>query len=154
MIIAQRMSVDVPRERVWDFMMDVPAVGNCVPGVESIAEQPDGSYVGVVRVSIGPVAARLEGVLTLAERDREAWRARMDIRAADRRIGGTVNAKVSMELESRADGGTDVNLHTDAAILGRLGQFGQAVIKRQADQLMAGFAKNMSRALAGDGPTS
>jgi len=153
-IIDQRMSVDVPRERVWDFMMDVPAVGGCVPGIESVAEQPDGSYLGVVRVRVGPVAARLEGVLRLAERDRETWRARMDIRASDRRIGGTVNATVSMELELRADGGTDVTLHTDAAILGRLGQFGQAVIKQQADQLMAGFAKNMSRALAGDLPTS
>ena len=151
MIIDQRMSVEAPRERVWEFMMDVPAVGACVPGVESVVAQPDGTFLGVLRVKVGPIAARLEGTLRLAERDRDAWRARMDVQAADRRLGGTVSAKMTLQLLSRDDGGTDVAMHTDAAVLGRLGQFGQAVIKRQADQLMAEFAKNMSRALAGAG---
>jgi hypothetical protein len=32
--------------------------------------------------------------------------------------------------------------------LGKLGQFGQAIIKRQADQLLAEFGRNVSRALA------
>ena len=148
MIIDQRLSVEAPRERVWEFMMDVPAVGACVPGVESIAPQPDGTYLGVLRVKVGPIAARLEGVLTLAERDQTAWRARMDVQAADRRLGGTVNAKMTMRLEPGATGGTDVVMHTDAAVLGKLGQFGQAVIKRQADQLMAEFGRNMTRAIA------
>lgn len=151
MIIDQRISVDAPPDRVWDFMMDVPAVGACVPGVESVAAQADGSYLGVLRVKVGPIAARLEGVLKLAERDRDAWRARMDVQAADRRLGGTVSAKMTLQLEPREAGGTDVLMHTDAAVLGKLGQFGQAVIKRQADQLMAEFGKNMSRALAGVG---
>jgi carbon monoxide dehydrogenase subunit G len=150
-IIDQRMSVEAPRERVWDFMMDIPSVGACIPGIESVAARPDGTYLGVLRVKVGPVAARLEGVLRLAERDRDAWRARMDIQAADRRLGGTVSAKMTLQLETGAAGGTDVVMHTDAAVLGKLGQFGQAVIKRQADQLMAEFAKNMSRALAGAG---
>jgi len=147
-IIDQRVSVEASRERVWDFMMDVPAVGACVPGVETIASQPDGSYVGVLRVKVGPIAARLEGTLSLAERDRDAWRARMEIRAADRRLGGTVSANMTMQLEVGAAGGTDIRVHTEAAVLGKLGQFGQAVIKRQADQLMAEFGKNVSRALA------
>jgi hypothetical protein len=150
-IIDQRISIDAPPERVWDFMMDVPAVGACVPGVDSVVAQPDGTYLGVLRVKVGPIAARLEGVLRLAERDRDTWRARMDVQAADRRLGGTVSAKMTMQLETRADGGTDVAIHTDAAVLGRLGQFGQAVIRRQADQIMSEFAKNMSRALTGAG---
>jgi carbon monoxide dehydrogenase subunit G len=150
-IIDQRISVDAPPDRVWDFMMDVPAVGACVPGVESVAAQADGTYAGVLRVKVGPISARLEGVLRLAERDRDAWRARMDVQAADRRLGGNVSAKMTLQLEPRATGGTDVVMHTDAAVLGKLGQFGQAVIKRQADQVMAEFAKNMTRALAGVG---
>jgi len=148
-IIDQRISLDAAPERVWDFMMDVPAVGACVPGVESVTAQPDGTYRGVLRVKVGPIAARLEGLLTLAERDREAMRARMDVQAADKKLGGNVSAKMTMQLAPRADGGTDVSMHTDAAVLGRLGQFGQAVIKRQADQIMAEFAKNMARALSG-----
>ncbi|MGH2492290.1 MAG: SRPBCC family protein [Candidatus Limnocylindria bacterium] len=148
MIIEQRITVDAPPDRVWEFLMDVPAVGNCVPGVEAITRQGGDRYSGVLRVRIGPISARLEGTMTLAERDRDGLRARMDAQGSDRLIGGAVSAKMTMRLEPRADGGTDLAVHTDAAVLGKLGQFGQAIIKRQADQLMAEFARNVSRALA------
>ncbi len=147
MIIEQRITLDAAADRVWELMMDVPAVGRCVPGVESVAPLDADRYAGVLRVKVGPISARLEGTLTLAERDRDAWRARMDAQASDRRVGGTVTAKMSMRLEPLADGRTDLAVHTDAAVLGKLGQFGQAVIKRVADQLMAEFARNVSRAL-------
>lgn len=148
MIIDQRITIAAPPERVWDFMMDVPAVGRCVPGVESVTPLDATSYTGVLQVRIGPISARLEGKLALAERDREHWQARMDVQANDRRIGGTVTAKMTMRLEPLPDGRTDLAVHTDAAVLGKLGQFGQAVIKRQADQIMAEFARNVSKALA------
>ncbi len=148
MIIDQRITIAAPLERVWDFMMDVPAVGRCVPGVESVTPLDATSYTGVLQVRIGPISARLEGKLALAERDREHWQARMDVQANDRRIGGTVTAKMTMRLEPLPDGRTDLAVHTDAAVLGKLGQFGQAVIKRQADQIMAEFARNVSKALA------
>lgn len=148
MIFEHRITVDAPRERVWDFLMDVPAVGKCVPGVESVTPQADDRYTGVLRVKIGPISARLEGTMTLAERDRELWRARMDAQGSDRRIGGAVAAKMTMRLDPRPDGGTDIAVHTDASVLGKLGQFGQAIIKRQADQMLAEFGRNVSHALA------
>lgn len=148
MIIEQRISLDAPPDRVWDFLMDVPAVGKCVPGVEAVTPLDNDRYNGVLRIRIGPISARLEGTMTLAERDADGMRARMDARGTDRRIGGAVSAKMTMRLEKRADGGTDLAVHTDAAVLGKLGQFGQAVIKRQADQLLAEFARNVSRVLA------
>lgn len=147
MIIDQRVTIAAPVERVWDFMTDVPAVGRCVPGAEAVTPAGEGVYRGTLQVRVGPVSVRLEGKLTLAERDRDAWRARMDVEAADRRLAGAVSAKMTMRLTPLADGRTEFAVHTDAAVLGKLGQFGQAVIKRQADQLMGEFAKNVSRAL-------
>jgi len=76
----------------------------------------------------------------------------MDVKAADRRLGGTVSAKMTMRLEPATAGGTELHVHTDAAVLGKLGQFGQAVIKRQADNLVAEFARNVSSRLAGGDP--
>jgi len=154
LIIDQRISIDAPLERVWSFMLDVPAVGSCVPGVEQVTTQGDGAYVGVLRVKVGPISVRLEGTLRLAEVDEAGRRARMDVHASDRRLGGAVNAKMSMRLEPLASGGTELAFTTDAAVLGKLGQFGQAVIKRQADQLMAEFARNVSRALVSVGPVA
>src|SRR3989442_3687611 len=97
---------------------------------------------------MAPISARLGGTMTLAERDRDTWRARMDAQGSDRRIGGAVSAKMTMRLEPRPDGGTDLAVHTDAAVLGKLGPFGQAIIKRQAGQLLADFAGNVNARLA------
>ena len=43
------------------------------------------------------------------------------------------------------EGQTEVKIATDLAVMGRLGEFGQAVIKRKADQLMGDFAECLAR---------
>jgi carbon monoxide dehydrogenase subunit G len=60
-----------------------------------------------------------------------------------------VNAKATMTLVPKGDAETELQIHTDASILGKLGEFGQAVMRRKADQVMAEFAANMSRELSG-----
>jgi carbon monoxide dehydrogenase subunit G len=150
MIIDQNVMIAAPAEKVWDFMMDVPAVSTCVPGVEEINEVSPDVYKGILGVKVGPVAVRLEGQVTLVEQDRENWLARMDIEATDRRIRGAVNAKAWMKLYPKEDGQTGLLIHTDASIFGKLGQFGQAVLRKKADQILAEFAANMSRKLTGE----
>ena len=148
MIIDQNVTIPAPAERVWDFMMDVPQVSTCVPGVESVAQISDDKYNGVIGIKIGPVALHMKGEVTLVEQNRDEWTARMDVEATDRRIPGNVNAKAWMRLAPREDGQTELAIHTEASILGKLGQFGQAVMKKKADQIVAEFARNMAAKLA------
>ena len=56
----------------------------------------------------------------------------------DRRVTGTLAL-------AEKDGQTEVKIATDLAVMGRLGEFGQAVIKRKADQLMGDFAECLAR---------
>lgn len=145
MIVDQRVTIPASVERVWEFMMDVPAVSRCVPGVESVQEIDPDTYAGALKVKVGPIGVRLEGRVIMAERDEAARRARMDLQAADKRISGAVNAKMTMTLTPAATSGqTDLAIHTDAAIMGKLGEFGQAVMRKKADQIMAEFARNLS----------
>jgi carbon monoxide dehydrogenase subunit G len=149
MLIDHRMTVAAPPERVWAFMMDIPAVSHCVPGIDAVARIDDETYSGVMSVRVGPIAVKLDGRVILAERDEAARQARMDLQAADKRINGAVNARMRMQL-SPADGGdkTDVEIHTDANVMGKLGEFGQAVIRKKADQIVQEFANNLSAAVA------
>lgn len=149
MILDQTVTVQAPVERVWEFMMDVPAVSRCVPGVESFEQLDADTYQGALKVKVGPIGVRLQGKVTVAERDRENLRSRLDVTAAEKRIASTVNAKATMTLVPKGDAETEVRIHTDAAILGKLGEFGQAVMRRKANQVMAEFAANMSRELSG-----
>jgi uncharacterized protein len=151
-LIDHRITVPAPPEQVWAFMMDVPAVSQCVPGVEGVARIDDETYSGVMRVRVGPIQVRLDGRVILAERDKATRQARMDLKAADKRLNGAVNAKMRLQLWAADDGRqTDVEIRTDANVMGKLGEFGQAVIRKKADQIVQEFATNLSAAVTARG---
>jgi carbon monoxide dehydrogenase subunit G len=147
MLIDHRITVPAPPERVWAFMMDIPAVSRCVPGLDNVARIDDQTYSGVMSVRVGPIAVKLDGRVLLAERDDAAHHARMDLQAADKRVNGAVNAKMRMQLASAADNQTDLAINTDANVMGKLGEFGQSVIRKKADQILHEFANNLSAAV-------
>jgi carbon monoxide dehydrogenase subunit G len=148
-IVDQRVIIAAPVDQAWDFLMDVAAVGRCVPGVESIQQIDEDNYAGTLHVRIGPISLNLEGRLVIAERDPEQRRMQLNVEAADRRIRGAVNARTTIRLEEVSANRTDLVVHTDAAILGKLGEFGQAVMHKKADQIIGQFAQNVSRQLEG-----
>jgi carbon monoxide dehydrogenase subunit G len=142
MIIDQTTTIPAPVEQVWDFVMDIPAVSRCVPGVEAFEPLDDDTFAGTLKVKVGPVTVRLEGRIVVAERDRDGLSSRLEITAKERRIASSVSATTTLTLVPKADGATELHVHTDASILGKLGEFGQSVMRRKADQIMAEFAKN------------
>ena len=147
MTFSQECVIPVARERLWDFLMDVPQVGRCVPGVESIEAVNGSAYKGGLKVQVGPIRLSLQGAITVEEADRDAGRARMRAEANDRRLGGGIRARLILTL-SPVDAGTRVTIDTDLAVLGKIGEFGHPVIKKKADALLEEFARNLRTTLA------
>ena len=137
--------IPAPRERVWDFMQDLKSVGQCVPGVENMEAPGENRYHGAMRIKVGPIALKLEGELALEERDASIATTRMRAEAADKRVGGSVQARVTMQATEVSLSETELMVRTEAVVLGRLGEFGQPVMRKKADQIMAEFAANVSR---------
>ena len=148
MIFSQECVIPVERERLWNFLMDVPRVARCVPGVETVEAVDDHSYKGRLGVRIGPIRLSLDGTMAVEERDPSAWRARIRADANDRRLGGGIRARLSLTLSPAADG-TLLHIETDLAVLGKIGEFGQPVIRKKADTLLEEFARNLEAALGG-----
>lgn len=142
MIIESTTTIPAPVERVWDFVMDIPAVSRCMPGVEAFERVDDDTFAGTLKVKVGPVTVRLEGRIVVAERDRDGLTSRLEITARERRIASSVSATTILTLIPTADRSTEMRVHTDASILGKLGEFGQSVMRRKADQMVAEFARN------------
>jgi carbon monoxide dehydrogenase subunit G len=143
----QECTIPVARERLWDFLMDVPAVSRCVPGVGAVEALGDNAYQGGLEVKVGPIRLLLQGTITVEEQDRSEWRARMRAEANDRRLGGGIRARMRLTLLP-AEAGTRVRIDTDLAVLGKIGEFGQPVIRSKADTLLEEFARNLGAALA------
>ena len=146
MTFTQECVIPVERERLWDFLMDVPKVGRCVPGVETIEAVDGSAYRGGLKVQVGPIRLALEGTITVEEADGTAGRARMRADANDRRLGGGIRARLSLTL-SPAEAGTRVQIDTDLAVLGKIGEFGQPLIKKKADAILEEFVRNVRATL-------
>jgi carbon monoxide dehydrogenase subunit G len=147
MTFTQECTIPVARERLWDFLMQVPRVAHCVPGVEAVEAVDGGAYRGRFKIQIGPIRLSLEGTVTVEAQDRDAGQARMRAEASDQRLGGGIRARLGLAL-APVEGGTHLKIDTDLAILGKIGEFGQPVIKKKADALLAEFAQNLQSMLA------
>jgi carbon monoxide dehydrogenase subunit G len=139
--------VAAPADRVWAAVMDVPTAARCVPGVGAVTAASDGTFTGSLPVSIGPVHLVLDGVIQVTARDDAARRGSLKADAKDTRLGGTVRATVDLSLRE-VDGGCELSIDSDVQIAGRIGEFGQPVIKRKADQILAAFAACLGRSAA------
>jgi uncharacterized protein len=143
----QHCVVPVERQRLWDFLMDVPSVARCVPGVDTVEAVEGGAYRGGLKVQVGPIRLSLEGTITVESADAAAGHARMRAEANDRRLGGGIRARLALSL-APAEAGTRVQIDTDLAVLGRIGEFGQPVIRKKADALLEEFVRNVRSTLA------
>ncbi|TMC70372.1 MAG: hypothetical protein E6J13_09360 [Chloroflexi bacterium] len=137
-------TVAAPRDKVWARLMDIPAAARCVPGVASVRPNGKDKYLGTLAVQIGPVRLVLDGDFAIIARDETAGTASIRADAKDSRVGGAIRATMNLALAEQK-GETEVRIGTDLTVIGRLGEFGQAVIKRKADQLMQDFAECLAR---------
>lgn len=132
----------------WPRVTDVPEIARCVPGVEGVTAAGPDRYRGAVKVAVGPVRLRLEGDIVVTKRDEAAGEAAMRLEAADKGIGGNVRADLRMTLTDNGSG-SELRMVTEATLAGRIGDLGQPIVKRKADQVVAEFAKCLERSFGG-----
>ena len=145
----QSAQIPVAREPLWDFLMDVPKVAKSLPGVESVSKIDDTTYEGALKVRVGPISLNLQGKIIVEEQDRENWRATLRAEAKDRMAAGAVSGKTLMILKELGSNQSELVVETDVNILGKIGEFGQPIIRKKADSLLKEFVENIKKQLVG-----
>ena len=128
--------------------MDVPKVAKSLPGVESVSKIDDTTYQGTLTVRVGPIKLNLQGKIILEEQNKEAWRAALRAEAKDRMAAGAVNGKTTMNLKEISANLTELVVETDVNILGKIGEFGQPIIRKKADSMLKEFVDNIKKQLS------
>lgn len=146
----QKATIPVGREPLWEFLMDVPKVAKSLPGVESVKQLDETTYEGTLKVRVGPIGLNLTGKIILEQRDKQNWKAALRAEAADRMAAGAVRGKTSMQLRELGPNQTELEVETDVNILGKIGEFGQPIIRKKADQMLKEFVENIKKQLAGN----
>jgi aerobic carbon-monoxide dehydrogenase small subunit len=141
-----RFDVPFPPDRVWEFMLDLPAVASCLPGAS--VESHDGDRVkGRIAVKFGPMSAAFVGAAKL-ERNAAAKSAVLRGAGQDTLSQSRATGDVAYRLEPLGSGATRVHVELLYALQGPLAQFSRSGLVRDfVRRMIADFGANVTRRL-------
>ena len=151
--IEERFEVKAPVERVWQYLIDPQRVVQCLPGAELLELRDDGTFLGSIKVKVGPLSMSYKGQGKFTEINEETHQVRMVGDA--REVGGSGSTKVSMlsTVSTLASGGCEVLVNADIDLVGKIVQFGRGRIEEVSRQMFRQFSTCVRQQLeAGDEP--
>ena len=151
MEITDSFRVSTPIDETWKVLLDIERIAPCLPGAK--LEEIDGDeFRGYVKVKVGPITAQYKGTAKLAEVDEAQRRILIDASGRDTRGQGNASAKILVTMTGD-DAGTDVSVHTDLSITGKVAQFGRGVLGDVSAKLLGQFVERLEAdVLGGDHP--
>lgn len=137
--IEERIVINAPVERVWQFLLDPEQVVQCLPGATYDGAESEHVFLGHMKVKVGPVTTLFAGKATMSEIDAVARSIKILGEGKDKNGAGT--AKLTMHGSVVAvDGGSELRVVADVDIAGKLVTFGRGLIKAVSAQLFKQFS--------------
>jgi aerobic carbon-monoxide dehydrogenase small subunit len=143
-----------PADRVFAHFADVRAVAAAIPGLvvtQASANHAEGSFT----VALGPITARFRGEAEIS-RDEAARSGRILAAGGDLASRSRARGAIDYCVAPGASGaGSTVELQVGYSLTGLLAQLGRpGLIEAVAGRLIADFAQNLERQLAGQSATA
>ena len=148
-----RYALPAPVETVWAAIEDIETVALCIPGVVRVQREDADRYAGALRIKVGPISLELGGLVTVELLDATARTLRFLGEAKDRRVPGQIKSRATLIVTAHADGGSELYLHSDTHIMGKIGEFGQPVVRKKTEQVLQAFSENLAQRLGQDAGT-
>src|SRR4051812_9702889 len=92
--IEERFEVKAPVDQVWRYLIDPARVVQCLPGAELLESQDERTFLGAIKVKVGPLSMSYKGKATFVEVNEQAHQVRMVGEAHE--VGGSGSTKITM----------------------------------------------------------
>jgi carbon monoxide dehydrogenase subunit G len=148
MEFTNEFDVQAPVDQVWRTLLDLERVAPAMPGAQVLEKVDDDNYKVAIKVKVGPMSMQYKGDVEIAEKDEQAHRAVLKVKAREARGQGNATADVTMQLEDRGDA-THVTQNASVQLAGRAAAMGGSVIQEVSGKLVDKFAANLGEMLAG-----
>ena len=152
MHIEQSFAVRADPDRTFAFLLDVNQVASCIPGVSSVEARGTDTFLGTLRVKVGPIGVTYRGTATITARDPVARRATVSAEGTEGVGAGRVRAMAVMTVVPEGSGSL-VAMTTELEIAGRLAQFGRGIIEGVAKRIVGQMADCIRKQLEDADPS-
>lgn len=153
-----RYSIPASPQAVWDALHDEAVLARSIPGCETVQKISDTEFKASATIKIGPVKARFEGRVQLAQRTPEPGFSHALTLKGEGQGGaaGFARGESDVRLAPEPGGKTALEYDAKAIVGGRLAQLGQRLIdgaaKSIADEFFAKFTADMTARAAESAP--
>ena len=150
MKIQNEIEVSAPPDDLFEVLSDVERVAPLLPGATLEGKEDDDTYVGTVKVKVGPISVSYRGTIYFQELDHEARRAVM--RASGQEINGQGSTEATITATvSGSDSTSVLTMDTDMEVRGKVAQFGRGAIGNVSQKILDQFARNLEAQVLGGG---
>ena len=141
MELTNEFRVERPVDETWNVLTDVERIAPALPGAQ-LQEIEGDEYRGIVKVKVGPITAQYKGKATFVEKDDVNHKAVLKAEGRDTKGQGNASAMITATLEP--DGtGTQVKVHTDLTVTGKVAQFGRGIMADVSTKLLNQFVEQL-----------
>jgi uncharacterized protein len=138
--IEEKFEVQAPVERVWKYLIDPAKVVVCIPGAELLESQDERTFLGAVKVKVGPVTMAYKGLVKFAELDERDHQVRLVGEGRESSGSGSVKVTMVSRVARLASGAAEVTVNADIDLVGKIVQFGRGMIEEVSKQLFRQFS--------------
>lgn len=131
------VTIQASREKVWDFLLDIEGMSECVPGLESIeAVEPGQKYRATASVGLGTVKVRFDADVEWLELERPT---RALLKGHGTAPGSVGDAKAEMVLSDGPEGSTKLSWWAEVIISGTIASLASRLMGSVTKKLTASF---------------
>ena len=146
MEITQTRIVPALPERVWEALNDPEVLRACVPGCELLERTGENAFRSTMAAKIGPVSARFNGNLTLADVvPPTSYTLRFEGQGG---AAGFANGEAKVALAPAPGDATSLTYTVKAQVGGKLAQIGSRLVDGAAAKLADDFFARFSERVA------
>jgi carbon monoxide dehydrogenase subunit G len=143
MQLSGNVTINAPRQRVWDFLTDPQKAGQCAPGVERVEiVEPGRKFRATVAVGFGAMKARFTGEAEWLELE-PPHRAKM--KAHGSAPGSAADVAAEMILADGPEGATEMRWTAEPAVMGQLASLASRMMASVSQKLAQQFYENVKK---------
>ncbi len=143
MKISGKFTVNAPKQKVWETLNDVGALGSMIPGAKGLKEVGPDEYTANMDVGIGPIKTSFAGKVKIEGRDEpNSYTLKVDGNSRHGWMKGTGR----VELEEVDTESTLIKADGEIQTGGMIARVGQRMLPGVSKQLMGVFFNNVEKA--------
>ena len=151
--IEETFQLRAPVDRVWRYLADPRQVVDCLPGAELTDVRDESTFLGRVKVKVGPVTTAYSGTVRITARDDDAHTISMVGEGRESAGSGAAKMTMTSRIASLPSGETEVRVTADVDIVGKAAQFGRGMIESVNKQLFRQFSACVKTTLETPAPS-